>query len=88
MGQIGFLPDRYRVVDYLPYMNLYEFFLASEMPKPVPPYFTMIYPFDGIVWAMTASVVLGVALALWIIEGFSRRVTGLRTAKNYIFKGQ
>ena len=52
IGQTSFTSYRYKMVDYLPWMYMYEFPFASRSPREVTSFVTLFRPFDDYTWIM------------------------------------
>ena len=58
IGQPNFADYRYKIVDYLPAMYMYEYIMISQKPKEIASYDAIIYPFDLYTWVLTICSVL------------------------------
>ena len=74
IGQASFTAYRYKLVDYLPWMYIYEFPFHCQLPKEVGSYLTLIRPFDEYTWilAFVASLIFYLTLVamelLWTYQ--------------------
>jgi hypothetical protein len=66
------------LVDYLPYMFLYEFVISTKMPKEVLLYDTIIIPFDNYIWSLLISLTLAEIIFLMALEFLWHNTTGKR----------
>ena len=66
IGQASFTAYRYKLVDYLPWMYIYEFPFHCQLPKEVGSYLTLIRPFDEYTWilAFVASTIFCITLVV------------------------
>ena len=66
IGQLSFASYRYNLVDYLPWMYIYEFPFVSRLPREVTSFDTLIRPFDGYTWitAFVATAIFYFALVI------------------------
>ena len=78
---------RYDLVEYLHWMYVHEFLLSTIKPKDVASLGTLVYPFDGYVWAFTIASATAVLMCLIIARRLWLNVSVSRADKNYTFHG-
>ena len=87
IGQTDFQDYRFKVVDFLPAMYTHENILASQRPKEIASYDTIVLPFDKYIWFITFSCIFAQFLLLVAMQNLWSYVTGESTPNDYIFEG-
>ena len=85
--QTAFQENRFKVVDFLPAMYAQENLLASQRPKEIASYDTIVLPFDKYIWFITFSCIFGQFLLLVAMQNLWSYVTGASNPDDYIFEG-
>ena len=75
-------------LEYLPWMYSVQNIFISPKERPIPSYNTMGKPLSLAVWAWTFGSVLGVFVALIIMQNCWSYASGEPNPQDYIFKGQ
>ena len=78
---------RYDLVNYLPWMYVYEFLLSTSKPKEIASLGTLWYPFDGYVWAFIGVCTTAVLVLLRIIQKLWIQASGSEAIQNNLFQG-
>ena len=78
---------RYKFIEYLPWMNFYNFEVQSKKPEPIVSYDALIYPFDKYTWYLTTLSTLLVFLVLIIIQKSWGHASGKRLPIGWVFQG-
>ena len=68
-------------------MYNFEEFLASQKPKEITSYDTIIIPFDKYVWSFIFGCIYAQFLLLVIMQLLYSNVTGTRLPKDFIYEG-
>ena len=76
------------MVDYLPAMYMYEFFMQSKKPGQIAAYDTLYYPFDDGTWIFTIISLVAMFSALLVMQNIWSMLTGNKNPKDYIFEGK
>ena len=87
IGQAGMVSYRFDLVEYLHWMYVHEFLLSTIKPKDVASLGTLVYPFDGYVWAFTIASVISVLICLMVARKLWLNLSRSAADKNYIFHG-
>ena len=87
IGQPNFADYRYRIVDYLPAMYMYEYIMASKKPKEIASYDTIIYPFDAYSWLATICSILAEFLVLVFAQNLWSYMCSNTTPDDYVYQG-
>ena len=87
IGQLNFADYRYKVVEFLPAMFMYEYIMHGKKPGEIASYDTIVYPFDGYVWLFTILSMTAQFLALCGLQNFWSKISGLSNSRDYIFEG-
>ena len=78
---------RYKVVDFLPAMYMYEYIMLSKRPDQIASYDTIVYPFDAYIWIFIIISMMAQFLALFVIQNVWSFMSGHSNPKYYIFEG-
>ena len=87
IGQIQILHYRSKEVEYLPYMNLYEFIWIHKKPEPITSYETIILPFDHYVWAFTIGSTIFAFTTLILMQKIHSHASGHNDPLDYVHQG-
>ena len=87
IGQIAFKDYRFKLVDYLPPMYMFEDVLASKKPTEITSYDTIIIPFDKYVWSFLFGCICAQFLLLVIMQHLYSNVTGTSYLNDFIYEG-
>ena len=87
IGNLALQDYRFKLVDYLPHMYLFETVLASQKPKEISSYDTIIIPFDKYVWSFMLFSICSQFLLLVIMQHLYSDVTGIRNPKDFLYEG-
>ena len=87
IGQNVITPYRYKFVEYLPWMFVFEFIVESKKPEAVNSYDALVYPFDVYIWGFTWSAILATFCALVIIQKSWIHASGHAPPGGWIFQG-
>ena len=87
IGPTYFTDYRYKLVDFLPAMYPEEVILASQKPKEITSYDTIILPFDKYVWSFTLGCIITQFLLLIIMQNLWSSVTGTSNPHDFMFEG-
>ena len=68
-------------------MYIDEIILASQKPKEITSYDTIIIPFDKYVWYFTLGCIITQFLLLIIMQNLWSSVTGINNPNDYVFEG-
>ena len=77
----------YDSVEHLPWMYVLTFPIGSQNPYPIMSFATLIYPFDGYVWAFTIGSCACVLSFLCLIQKLWSRSTGENPPTSWLFEG-
>ena len=78
---------RYKFIEYLPWMNFYNFEVQSKRPEEIVSYDALIYPFDKYTWYLTCVSTLVVFLVLITTQKCWGHASGNRLPIGWVFKG-
>ena len=84
----GFVPKRYKLIDYLPWMYIYEFPVQSRKPKQIVSLDTLIYPFDVFVWCYILSSAMAMFVVFLFIQMAWSHASGEKPPNGWIFHGR
>ena len=87
IGQPNFADYRYRMVDYLPAMNMYEYLMVTKKPQEVVSYDTIIYPLDTYVWLLIICSSLAEFTILYLLQNLWSYTSNHASPHDYIFEG-
>ena len=68
-------------------MYAYEIILASQKPKEITSYDTIVIPFDNYIWCFTFCCIIIQFLLLVMMQNLWSYVTGTIKPDDYIFEG-
>ncbi len=86
MSQVSRLPYRWPLVDHLPYMYVYETIFTYALPREIPSYGTLWYPFGPYMWSFIVAFTIAETVILLAMEQMWHNATRLNTSNNYIFE--
>ena len=78
---------RLKLVDFLPPMYTYGDFLASQKPKELTSFDTIIIPFDKYVWFCMIGCISAQFLLLIKMQYLYSYVTGTRLPNDFMYEG-
>ena len=78
---------RYKFIEYLPWMNFYNFEVQSKKPEEIVSYDALIYPFDKYTWYFSSLSTLVVFLVLITTQKCWVYASGTRLPIGWVFKG-
>ena len=87
IGQTDFEDYRFEVVDFLPPMYMHQNLLASQRPKEIASYDTIVIPFENNMWFATFGCILAQFLLLVVMQILWSHVTGTSKPEDFIFEG-
>ena len=87
IGQASFARYRYKLVDYLPWMYIYEFPWSSRLPREVTSFVTLIRPFDNYTWIMAIVASATFFLALVIVQKVWTYQSGRPYESDFLYQG-
>ena len=87
IGQIPLDYDWLKVVDYLPYMYMYEILWLGKNPDNIMSYLTMIYPLDSYVWTFIFVSTISAYITLILIQKLWSYAAGQGDPSDYLYKG-
>ena len=88
IGQCGFTSYRYKLVDYLPWMYVYEFPLRTRLPTEKISYWAIVRPFGAYVWLFTFLSLAMVYLTLVIFQKLWANTSGETYILDYLYQGK
>ena len=86
IGQANLIDYRYRIVDYLPAMYMYEYIMASKKPKEIATY-TNTYPFDSYSRLCIICSIFAVFLTLILAQNLWSFMQSSSNPDDYIYEG-
>ena len=78
---------RYKIIDYLPWMYVFELSLTSRRPEEIASYHTLIYPFDSYIWGFLVVATLVTFTVLLTMQKLWNNINGQSLTYDHIFKG-
>ena len=87
IGQVSLLAYRNKLVDYLPWMYIYEFPFQCQLPKEVGSYVTLIRPFDEYTWILAFVASLIFYLMLVVLELLWAYQSGRPFISDFLYQG-
>ena len=78
---------RFKMVDFLPWMYVYEFNMQSKRPDPIHSYETIIYPFGYYVWAFAFIITLATFVVLITIQLCWFKMSGEPNPRSWLYQG-
>ena len=87
IGQASFTSYRYELVDYLPWMYMYEFHFGSNFPKELTSYLTLIHPFDNYTWFMAIVSSASMCLILIVVQKLWAHSSNESFHTDFIYQG-
>ena len=87
LGGVSISPNRYKWIEYFPWMYTYEFPVQSRKPEQIVSFDTLVYPFDGYVWCFTLSFTVGMFLVFIFIQKTWVFASGETPPNGWIFQG-
>ena len=87
IGQMHITDYRYKFVDFLPAMYPEELKMASQKPKEITSYDTIILPFDKYIWSFTLACIMTQFLLLIMMQTLWSSVTGTNRPHDFVFEG-
>ena len=87
IGQPNFAAYRYRIVDYLPAMYMFEYIMSSKKPREIASYDAIIYPFDSHTWVFTTCSILAEFLVFIFAQNLWSFMNGNTNPGDYIVEG-
>ena len=75
------------MVDYLPWMYMYEFLISSKIPEPITTYDTLIYPFDYYTWGFTVAFTAATFVVLVMFQIIWEYASGESNPNGWLFQG-
>ena len=87
IGQTSFSDYRYSFVDFMPAMYKGGTIMASQRPKEITSYDTIVIPFDKYVWFFTLGCIITQFLLLGMMQIIWSSVTGTRRPRDFVFEG-
>ena len=87
IGQASLAHYRFKLVDFLPAMYTWGDFIASQKPKELTSFDTIIIPFDKYVWFLMIGFICAQFLSLIKMQYLYSFVTGTRVPNDFIYEG-
>ena len=87
IGQTNFKDYRFEVVDFLPAMYMQQNLLASQKPKKITSYDTIIIPFGKNMWFATFCCIIAQFLLLVVMQNLWSYLSGTGNPEDFIFEG-
>lgn len=87
IGQTFYTEYRFKLVDFLPHMSATAMFAASQKPKEIVSYLTIITPFDKYVWLFMMGCICAQFLLLVQMQHLYSYMTGTKVPKDFIYEG-
>ena len=87
IGASSIAEYRYKVIDYLPWMYVFELSLTSRRPEEIASYDTLIYPFDSYIWCFIIGATLVTFTLLLTMQKLWNHIYGKSFTFDHIFKG-
>ena len=87
IGTSSIVDYRNQVVDYLPWMFVYELSMTSQRPGEVASYDTLIYPFDSYIWKFITLATLVTFSYLLATQKLWNNIHGGTLTPDIIFRG-
>ena len=87
IGQATIVPYRYNLIEYLPWMYLYNFEVQSQKPQQVVTYDALTIPFDNITWGLLFGFSVFVFSFLVFIQKLWIHETGEKPPNGWMFQG-
>ena len=87
IGQVFFNIDRFRVVEYLPHMYMYEIIWMGKNPEEIISYETIIHPFDYYVWAFIFGFTTLAFITLIIMQKIWAYASGQADPSDFLYQG-
>ena len=88
IGQTSYLSYRFNVVDYLPWMYVYEFIMQGKRPDPIQSYETIIYPFGYYVWAFAFAFTVATLVVLMGFQWCWSKFSGEPNPTGWLWEGR
>ena len=88
IGQTSYVSYRFKVVDYLPWMYVYEFIMQSKRPDPIQSYETIIYPFGYYVWAFAFAFTVATLVVLMGFQWCWSKFSGEPFPRGWLWEGR
>ena len=87
IGQIDFEYNRFKHINFLPAMYMDELLFASQRPKEITSYDTIVIPFEKYTWIMTFGCIISQFLLLILMQSIWANMTGETIPEDYIYEG-
>ena len=79
---------KFKSVDYLPWMYMYEFLFASGTPQEIMKYDTLFRPYDKFIWISVIVSIIAIYLTLIFMQMLWGYGSGDTFKGNYLFQGE
>ena len=88
IGQASFTSYRYELVDYLPWMSVYEWPVSSIKPKEIATLGTLSYPVDTSTWVFVAVAMMGEFIILIVMQIVWSSFVGKPISRDIVYQGK
>ena len=75
------------MIDYLPWMYMYEFLISSKRPEPIVTYDTLIYPFDNYTWSFILAFTPATFVILAMFQVVWKYASGEPNPSEWLYQG-
>ena len=87
IGQTALTGYRFQLVDFLPPMATNTWFIATQRPKEIVSFDSIVIPFDKYVWLFTFVCICAQFLLLVIMQRLYSHLTGMKNTTDFIYEG-
>ena len=88
IGQTSIIPNRYKLIEYLPSMFVFKFLVQSKKPQAISPFDTLIGPYDKFCWYFIMASMISIFIALIIIQKSWMIANGEVSSSFWVYEGQ
>ena len=79
---------RYELVDYLPWMYVYELAMSSKKAEEIASYDTLVYPVDTYTWGFIIGTTFAMFMVLLTMQELWNSISGKTFTSDHIFQGE
>ena len=76
------------VVDYLPWMSVYEWPILTIKPKEIATFGTLSYPVDTLTWIFVVFAMMGEFIILIVMQIVWSSFVGKSTSRDIVYQGE
>ena len=87
IAPVTMFPHRYKIIDYLPHLYVYNYLVQSQKPQPITSIDALYYPLDQYTWYFTLSSSAAVLILLVIIQKCWDHANGQKSPEGWLFQG-